>query len=99
MTWGIENHVIERFAGAGIPAENISFVKDTFTFNFTGTPAEFLNVCHEWTMFFFFNRYACHGFVFPFFAVIDTGRIEFGFAVDRIVPRREDTEPGRGVSD
>src|SRR4026208_154575 len=32
MTWGIENHVIERFAGAGIPAERVSFVKDTFTF-------------------------------------------------------------------
>ena len=42
MTWGIENHVIERFAGAGIPAERISFVKDTFTFNFSGTPAEFV---------------------------------------------------------
>src|SRR5207344_446939 len=42
MTWGIENQVIERFAGAGIPAERISFVKDTFTFNCPGTPAEFV---------------------------------------------------------
>jgi SAM-dependent methyltransferase len=42
MTWGIEHHVIERFAGAGIPAERISFVKDTFTFNFSGPPAEFV---------------------------------------------------------
>ena len=42
MTWGIESNVIERFAGAGVPAERISFVKDTFTFNFTGTPSEFV---------------------------------------------------------
>ncbi len=34
MTWGIESDVIERFAGAGVPAEKISFVRDTFTFNF-----------------------------------------------------------------
>ena len=25
MTWGMEDNVIERFAGAGVPAENISF--------------------------------------------------------------------------
>lgn len=39
MTWGIESHVIERFAGAGIPVEKISFVKDTFRFNYPGTPS------------------------------------------------------------
>ena len=39
MTWGIESHVIERFAGAGIPQENISFVKETFIFNFPDTPS------------------------------------------------------------
>jgi ubiquinone/menaquinone biosynthesis C-methylase UbiE len=38
VTWGIESNVIERFAGAGVPAENISFARDTFTFNFPGTP-------------------------------------------------------------
>jgi ubiquinone/menaquinone biosynthesis C-methylase UbiE len=43
MTWGIENNVIERFAGAGVPKEKISFVKDTYTFNFAGTPAEFVD--------------------------------------------------------
>jgi len=37
-----ERRGIERFAGAGIPAERISFVKDTFTFNFSGPPAEFV---------------------------------------------------------
>ena len=39
MTWGIESNVIERFAAAGVPAEKISFVRDTFTFNYPGPPA------------------------------------------------------------
>ena len=39
MTWGIESKVIERFAAAGVPAEKISFSRDTFTFNFPNTPA------------------------------------------------------------
>src|SRR6266513_2411646 len=43
MTWGIEGNVIERFASAGVPAEQISFVRDTFTFNFPGTPSEFVD--------------------------------------------------------
>jgi ubiquinone/menaquinone biosynthesis C-methylase UbiE len=42
MTWGIEGNVIERFAGAGIPKEHISFVRDTYTFEFQDTPAKFL---------------------------------------------------------
>jgi SAM-dependent methyltransferase len=33
MTWGVESHVVERFAGAGIPKERITFARDTFTFN------------------------------------------------------------------
>ena len=40
MTWGMENNVIERFAGAGVPKERISFIKDTYTFNFPGPPTE-----------------------------------------------------------
>ena len=43
MTWGIEGNVIERFAAAGVPAEQISFARDTFTFNFPGTPSEFVD--------------------------------------------------------
>ena len=42
MTWGVEDNVIERFAGAGVPKEKISFERDTFTFNFAGTPSELL---------------------------------------------------------
>lgn len=43
MLWGVENHVVERFEKAGIAAENISFLRDTYTFNFAGTPSEFVN--------------------------------------------------------
>lgn len=32
MTWGIEGNVIERFAAAGVPSEQIAFSKETFTF-------------------------------------------------------------------
>ena len=42
MTWGVESHVVERFGKAGVPAPNISFARDTFTFNFSGTPSEFV---------------------------------------------------------
>ena len=31
---------IERFEAAGVPKEGISFERDTYTFNFAGTPAE-----------------------------------------------------------
>jgi len=44
MTWGVEEHVQERFAGAGVPEENVSFERDTYTFDFAGTPAEFVDV-------------------------------------------------------
>ena len=43
MTWGIESNVIERFASAGVPAEKISFARDTFTFNFPGAPSAFVD--------------------------------------------------------
>jgi ubiquinone/menaquinone biosynthesis C-methylase UbiE len=39
LAWGIESKVIERFAAAGVPAEKISFARDTFTFNYPGPPA------------------------------------------------------------
>ena len=42
-TWGIENNVTERFAGAGIPKERISFVKDTYIFNFPAAPSELVD--------------------------------------------------------
>lgn len=44
MTWGIEDNVVERFGSAGVPKDQISFARDTYTFNFPGTPSEFLDV-------------------------------------------------------
>ena len=43
MLWGVENNVIERFEAAGIPKENISFSRETFTFSAPISPAEFLS--------------------------------------------------------
>ena len=48
MTWGIEKDVIERFAGAGVPKEKISFVRDTYTFNFPGAPAELVDAFRKY---------------------------------------------------
>lgn len=44
MTWGVESHVIERFGNAGIPKENISFKRETFTFRTNSSPAEFVDL-------------------------------------------------------
>jgi ubiquinone/menaquinone biosynthesis C-methylase UbiE len=44
MTWGIEETVAERFEGAGVPREKISFERDTYMFTFAGTPSEYLQV-------------------------------------------------------
>ena len=40
MTWGVEEHVIERFTQAGVPKEQISFERDTYAFNYPGAPSE-----------------------------------------------------------
>ncbi len=42
MTWGVEENVIERFTGAGVPAEQISFERATWVFDFPGSPSEFV---------------------------------------------------------
>lgn len=39
MVWGVESHVLERFAAANVPKEKITFVRDSFTFNFPDAPA------------------------------------------------------------
>src|SRR5882724_3594284 len=43
MTWGIENNVVERFTAAGVSADKISFVRDTFIFNYSGTPSAYVD--------------------------------------------------------
>jgi ubiquinone/menaquinone biosynthesis C-methylase UbiE len=44
MLWGVEANVIERFEAAGIPKENISFSRETFTFNAPYSPAELVGM-------------------------------------------------------
>ena len=48
MLWGVESHVIERFTAAGVAKENIAFFRDTFTFDFQGTPAEFVTAFRKY---------------------------------------------------
>jgi ubiquinone/menaquinone biosynthesis C-methylase UbiE len=43
MTWGIESNVIERFGAAGVAKEKISFLKDTYVFDYPGPPSGFVN--------------------------------------------------------
>lgn len=42
MLWGVESNVIERFGNAGVPKENISFQKETFTFRAAYSPTKFV---------------------------------------------------------
>src|SRR5688500_15523278 len=42
MLWAAEEHVTDMFVKAGVSKDNISFVKDTFTFNADYSPAEFV---------------------------------------------------------
>jgi ubiquinone/menaquinone biosynthesis C-methylase UbiE len=48
MTWGMESNVIERFGSAGIPKERISFVRDTYTFHFAGTPTNLVETFRKY---------------------------------------------------
>lgn len=40
----MESNVIERFNSAGIPKENISFSKETFTFEGSHSPVELVDI-------------------------------------------------------
>jgi ubiquinone/menaquinone biosynthesis C-methylase UbiE len=40
MIWGVESHVLERFGAAGVPKEQVTCVRDTYTFNYPHPPAE-----------------------------------------------------------
>ncbi|MGD9979465.1 MAG: class I SAM-dependent methyltransferase [Hyphomonadaceae bacterium] len=44
VTWGVEENVIQRFEGAGVPKDRIAFVRDTYFFNYPGSPSELLSV-------------------------------------------------------
>ncbi len=43
MTWGVEEHVVERFEGAGVEGRAASPVeRDTYTFDYDGSPSDLL---------------------------------------------------------
>jgi SAM-dependent methyltransferase len=42
VTWGVEENVIERFVAAGVSEAQITCEPKTYTFDFAGTPSEFL---------------------------------------------------------
>jgi SAM-dependent methyltransferase len=42
MLWGVEDTVVERFTGAGVPADRISCERDIYTFTFAGRPSQYL---------------------------------------------------------
>ncbi len=44
MTWGVEDNVVERFVAAGVPADQISFSGETYTFEYLGSPAGFVDL-------------------------------------------------------
>ncbi|TAJ23333.1 MAG: class I SAM-dependent methyltransferase [Planctomycetota bacterium] len=48
MTWGVESHVRERFAGAGISAERVRCTHATWTFRGAGTPSEVLAIFRDY---------------------------------------------------
>ena len=45
MTWGVESHIVERFGRAGVPADRIVMVRDTYYFaSPDATPARFIGL-------------------------------------------------------
>src|SRR6185437_4670773 len=42
MLWGVEEQVTERFAAAGVPEESVDFEQATYTFNYPGSPSDFV---------------------------------------------------------
>ena len=44
MLWGVQAQVQERFMEAGVPASAVSCTRETFTFEFDGPPAGFLDL-------------------------------------------------------
>jgi SAM-dependent methyltransferase len=48
MLWGVESHVIERFAGAGIAPEKITFVRDTYTFSYPSAPSDLVGAFRQY---------------------------------------------------
>jgi SAM-dependent methyltransferase len=48
MTWGVEDEVVERFTAAGVPAEQVSFQRSTYTFDYPGSPSQLVAVFKDY---------------------------------------------------
>ncbi len=48
VTWGVEENVQERFEAAGIPKDQIASERDTYTFNYEGTPAALVAIFRDY---------------------------------------------------
>jgi SAM-dependent methyltransferase len=48
MTWGIEDHIRERFTAAGVSPDNIACERDTYVFDFAGEPNEFVSLFRQY---------------------------------------------------
>ncbi|HSI52384.1 MAG: class I SAM-dependent methyltransferase [Ramlibacter sp.] len=48
LAWGSTPQVIERFGEAGIASEAISFDRDSYVFDFKGTPAQFVDTFRQY---------------------------------------------------
>lgn len=48
VTWGVEENVLERFAAAGVPAENISCERASYVFRNPGPPRELLQTFKQY---------------------------------------------------
>jgi len=48
MTWGVEDHVIERFGAAGIPADRIAFSQEDYSFNWPDAPTTLVDVFRDY---------------------------------------------------
>ena len=44
MTWGVPDHVVERFTAAGVPAAQIACVPETYTFRADLAPSAFVDI-------------------------------------------------------
>ena len=48
MTWGVEDHILDRFAQAGVPKDKVSMVKDTYYFTSSDkTPEQFIELFEQ----------------------------------------------------
>ncbi|MFM2077483.1 MAG: hypothetical protein RJA49_1373 [Actinomycetota bacterium] len=48
VTWGVEEHIHERFAAAGVPSDRVQCERDTYVFDFAGTPTELVDTFRQY---------------------------------------------------